>query len=1069
MAICVAILIVMVGAISLFNLPIEQYPDIAPPTVRVEATYTGADADAVMKSVIMPLEESINGVENMLYITSTATNSGSAQINVYFKQGTDPDMATVNVQNRVSKAQGLLPSEVTKIGVTTQKQQNSFLQIGALVSKDGKYDETFLANYLDISVVPELKRINGVGEVLELGDTYSMRIWLKPDIMAQYHLQPSDVTQVLGEQNIEAPTGSLGENSPNTFQYTLKYHGRLKSVEEFKNMAIRSNDDGTVLRLKDIADVELGRLSYSYHGEVDKHPGVTFMTFQVAGANATEVNQNITAKLNEMAKVLPKGCEFVEMHSSNNFLFASIHEVVETLLIAILLVILVVYFFLQDFKSTLIPSISIIVSLIGTFACLMVAGFSINILTLFALVLAIGTVVDDAIVVVEAVQAKFDAGYKSSYLATRDALHDVSMAVVSCTLVFMAVFIPVSFMGGTSGIFYTQFGITMATSVGLSMISALTLCPALCAVMMKPTTGATDAQGNILTDSHGNPLDGRKKGFNARIKAAYNASFNALMGKYKRGLMFFFNHRWLAWIGLVASIALLVFLMSTTKTGFVPQEDQGVMMINVSTSPGNTLKETNVTIDKIADILAKQEEVAHFSTVAGYGMLSGQGTSYGTIIVKLKSWDERKGKEHSIDNVMARLNGEFSKLKEAQVFCFQPAMIPGYGMGNSIELNMQDKTGGEKKVFYEHVMKFIATLNQRPEIAVAYTSYGMNFPQISVDVDAAKCKRAGISPSTILDALGSYCGGSYVSNYNEFGKVYRVMIQSSPQFRLDKHSLDNMFVRNGDDMAPLSEFVTLKDGVGAQVSNRFNLYSSIQVNVNTAEGYSSGEAQKAIAEVSAQTLPSGYGYEFGGMAREEGNSGGGKTLFIYGICVVLIYIIMACLYESFLIPFAVILSVPFGLMGSFLFAKLYGLENNIYLQTGIIMLIGLLAKTAILITEYAVERRRAGMGIVASAFSAAQSRLRPILMTVLCMVFGMLPLMFSTGAGANGNSSLGTGVVGGLLVGSIALVFVVPIFYVFFEYLQEKVRKPYHEDPDMQLQQQMEVSDEEKREAGKLD
>ncbi len=1069
MAICVAVLIVMVGAISLFNLPIEQYPDIAPPTVRVEATYTGADADAVMKSVIMPLEESINGVENMLYITSTATNSGTAQINVYFKQGTDPDMATVNVQNRVSKAQGLLPSEVTKIGVTTQKQQNSFLQIGALVSKDGKYDETFLANYLDISVVPEIKRINGVGEVLELGDTYSMRIWLKPDVMAQYHLQPSDVTQVLGEQNIEAPTGSLGENSPNTFQYTLKYHGRLKSVEEFKNMAIRSNDDGTVLRLKDIADVELGRLSYSFHGEVDKHPGVTFMTFQVAGANATEVNRNISAKLDEMSKVLPKGCEFVEMHSSNNFLFASIHEVVETLLIAILLVILVVYFFLQDFKSTLIPSISIIVSLIGTFACLMIAGFSINILTLFALVLAIGTVVDDAIVVVEAVQAKFDAGYKSSYLATRDALHDVSMAVVSCTLVFMAVFIPVSFMGGTSGIFYTQFGITMATSVGLSMISALTLCPALCAVMMKPTLGATDAHGNILTDAHGNPLDGRKKGFNARIKAAYNASFNALMGKYKRGLMFFFNHRWLAWIGLAASIALLVFLMTTTKTGFVPQEDQGVMMINVSTSPGNTLKETNKTISQISDILAKQEEVAHFSTVAGYGLLSGQGTSYGTIIVKLKTWEERKGKEHSIDNVMARLNGEFSKLKEAQVFCFQPAMIPGYGMGNSIELNMQDKTGGEKKVFYQYVMKFIGELNKRPEIAVAYTSYGMNFPQISVDVDAAKCKRAGISPSTILDALGSYCGGSYVSNYNEFGKVYRVMIQSSPQFRLDKHSLDNMFVRNGDEMAPLSEFVTLKDGVGAQVSNRFNLYSSIQVNVNTAEGYSSGEAQKAIAEVSAQTLPSGYGYEFGGMAREEGNSGGGKTLFIYGICVVLIYIIMACLYESFLIPFAVILSVPFGLMGSFLFAKLYGLENNIYLQTGIIMLIGLLAKTAILITEYAVERRRAGMGIVASAFSAAQSRLRPILMTVLCMVFGMLPLMFSTGAGANGNSSLGTGVVGGLLVGSLALVFVVPVFYVFFEYIQEKVRKPYHEDPDMQLQHQMEVSDEEKREAGKLD
>ena len=1067
MAICVAVLIVMVGLISLFNLPVEQYPDIAPPTVRVEATYTGADADAVMKSVIMPLEESINGVENMLYITSTATNSGSAQINVYFKQGTDPDMATVNVQNRVSKAQGLLPSEVTKIGVTTQKQQNSFLQIGALVSKDGKYDETFLANYLDINVVPEIKRINGVGEVLELGDTYSMRIWLKPDLMAQYHLQPSDVTQVLGEQNIEAPTGALGEASPNTFQYTLKYHGRLKSVEEFKNMAIRSNDDGTVLRLKDVAEVELGRLSYSYHGEVDKKPGVTFMTFQVAGANATEVNQNISAKLEEMSKALPKGCEFVEMHSSNNFLFASIHEVVETLIIAVLLVVLVVYFFLQDFKSTLIPSISIIVSLIGTFACLSVAGFSINILTLFALVLAIGTVVDDAIVVVEAVQSKFDSGYKSPYLATRDAMHDVSMAVVSCTLVFMAVFIPVSFMGGTSGIFYTQFGITMATSVGLSMISALTLCPALCAMMMRPTEGATDAHGNLLLDAHGNPLDGHKKGFSGRIRAAYNTAFGALMGKYKRGIMFFFHHRWLAWAGLAVSVVLLVFLMTTTKTGFVPQEDQGVMMINVSTSPGNTLTETNKTMDKIGDILAKQEEVQHFSTVAGYGMLSGQGTSYGTIVVRLKSWDERKGKEHSIDNVMARLNAEFSKLKEAQVFVFQPAMIPGYGMGNSIEMNMQDKTGGDKKVFYNHVMKFLGELNKRPEIAVAYTSYGMNFPQIAVDVDAAKCKRAGISPSTILDALGSYCGGSYVSNYNEFGKVYRVMIESSPQYRLDKHSLDNMFVRNGSEMAPLSEFVTLKDGVGAQVSNRFNLYSSITVNVNVAEGYSSGEAQKAIAEVKEQTLPSGYGYEFGGMAREESNSSGGKTLFIYGICVILIYIIMACLYESFLIPFAVILSVPFGLMGSFLFAKLFGLENNIYLQTGIIMLIGLLAKTAILITEYAVERRRAGMGIVSSAFSAAQDRLRPILMTVLCMVFGMLPLMFSTGAGANGNSSLGTGVVGGMIVGSISLIFVVPVFYIFFEWLQEKVRKPYDEEADLQLQQELIRNVEEKSKAKK--
>ncbi len=1049
MAICIAVLIVMVGAISLFNLPVEQYPDIAPPTVKVSATYTGADANAVMKSVIMPLEESINGVENMMYITSTATNSGTAEIDVYFEQGTDPDMATVNVQNRVSKAQGLLPSEVTKIGVTTQKQQTSFLQINTLVSEDDKYDESFLANYLDISVIPEIKRINGVGEVMELGDTYSIRIWLKPDLMAQYHLQPSDVTQVLGEQNIEAPTGSLGADSKNTFQYTMKYHGRLKNIGEFENMVIRSNTDGTVLRLKDIAKVELGKQSYSFRGKVDQHPGVTFLTFQVAGANATEVNANITAKLTEMAKALPKGCKFIQMQSSNDFLFASIHNVVETLVIAILLVIIVVYFFLQDFKSTLIPSISIIVSLVGTFACLSVAGFSINILTLFALVLAIGTVVDDAIVVVEAVQAKFEAGYKSPYQATKDAMHDISMAVVSCTLVFMAVFIPVCFMGGTTGIFYTQFGVTMATSVGLSMISALTLCPALCAIMMRPSEGELS-----------------NKGFNARIRAAYNASFNVVFAKYKRGVMFFFHHRWLCWGGLVASIVLLVYLMSTTRTGFVPQEDQGTVMVQVSTSPGSTLEQTNKVLDRAQKILDGVEEVDHYSAISGYGMLSGQGTSYGSVIVRLKPWDERKGSEHSVDNVMARLNKEFAKIKEAQVFSFQTSMIPGYGMGNSIELNMQDKTGGDQNVFYGYVQKFIAALNQRPEIGAAYTSYSMSFPQIAVDVDAARCKRAGISPSTILDAMGAYCGASYVSNYNEFGKVYRVQIQASPDFRLDKHALDNMFVRNGDEMAPLSQFVTLRDELGAEQATRFNLYSSISVNVSTAEGYSSGEAQKAIAEVAKQTLPSGYGYEYGGMAREEARSGS-NTVFIYSICIILIYIIMACLYESFLIPFAVICSIPFGLMGSFLFARLFGLENNIYLQTGIIMLIGLLAKTAILITEYAVERRRMGMGIVASAYSAAQARLRPILMTVLCMVFGMLPLMFSSGAGANGNSSLGTGVVGGLTIGSLALIFVVPVFYVAFEYLQEKVRKPYNEEADLQIHQELINSIKEKHDAGK--
>ena len=1042
MAMAISILILAIGLISLYTLPVEQYPDIAPPTVMVQASYTGADAEAVMNAVIMPLEESINGVENMMYITSTATNNGSAQITVYFKQGTDPDMAAVNVQNRVSKAQGLLPAEVTRIGVTTMKRQTSFLQIDALVSSNNTYDQTFLANYLDINVIPQLKRVNGVGDVMALGDTYSMRIWLKPERMAQYGLVPADITAVLGEQNLEAPTGSLGENSKNTFQFTMKYRGRLKSVEEFQNIVVRTQEDGSVLRLKDVAQVELGTLSYGFRSEMDSHPGVTFLIYQVAGSNATAVNAELSKELARMSEDLPKGTEFVTMMSSNDFLFASIHNVVETLIIAILLVILVVYFFLQDFKATLIPSISIIVSLVGTFACLVAAGFSLNILTLFALVLAIGTVVDDAIVVVEAVQAKFDAGYKSPYQATKDAMGDVTMAIVSCTCVFMAVFIPVTFMGGTSGIFYTQFGITMATAVGLSMISALVLCPALCAMIMRPSDGTKSA-----------------KSFNGRIKAAYNASFNAVLGKYKKGVMFAIHHRWMVWAGLIASSVLLVWLMMTTKTGLVPQEDQGALMINISTAPGSTLEETNGVINKMEDILKQTEEIEHYSRVAGYGLIAGQGTSYGTIIVRLKDWSERKGEEHSANSVVARLNAQFAQIKEAQIFVFQPPMIPGYGMGNAIELNMQDRTGGDMGTFYQSVMQFLMALNQRPEVAMAYTSYAMNYPQYRVEVDAAQCKRAGISPATVLETLGSYCGGSYISNYNQFGKVYRVMLQADPEYRLNEQSLNNMFVRNGTEMAPISQFARLTPILGPETANRFNLFSSITVNVNTAEGFSTGEAQKAIEEVAAEMLPTGYGYEYGGMAREEANNASGSsTIFIYGVCVFLIYLILVCLYESFLLPFAVILSVPFGLMGSFLFAKVFGLENNIYLQTGVIMLIGLLAKTAILITEYAVERRRKGMGIVESAYSAAQVRLRPILMTVLTMIFGMLPLMFSTGAGANGNSSLGTGVVGGMSIGTLALLFVVPVFYIVFEYLQEKVRKPMEVEADEQFKQEQERS-----------
>ena len=898
-AFAISILIIIVGIISLLNLPIEQYPDIAPPTVMVSTSYPGADADAVMNSVIVPLEESINGVENMMYMSSTATNSGSGSITVYFEQGTDPDMAAINVQNRVSMAQGLLPAEVVQIGVTTLKRQTSMLQIDALWCPDGRYDESFISNYLDINVIPEIKRVNGVGDVMEMGDTYSMRIWLNPERMAQYGLVPSDITAVLNEQNLEAPTGSLGENSGNVFQYTMKYSGRLESMSEFENIVVRANSDGSVLRLKDIAEVELGRESYSFHGEIDGKPGVTMMVFQVAGSNATEVNAAVSAKIEELSEELPAGLEFVQLQSTNDFLFASIHNVVETLIIAIILVILVVYFFLHDFKSTIIPSLSIIVSLVGTFACLAVAGFSVNILTLFALVLAIGIVVDDAIIVVEAVQARFDSGYKSTYLAVRDGMHDVSTAIITCSIVFMAVFIPVTFMGGTSGVFYTQFGITMATAVGISLISAMTLCPALCVLMMRPSSG-----------------DGRRKSLNSAVKAAYEASFGAIMGKYKKGIMYCIHHRWLVWGSLGAAAVLLVVLMGNTKTGLVPQEDMGTIMVNVGTSPGNTLVETNKVMEQIKGILVEQPEIEHYSTIAGYGMIAGQGTSYGTVIIKLRDWDDRKGREHSSDAVMARLNARFSEIKEASIFCFQPGMIPGYGLGNSLDLNVQDMTGGDINTLYDNVMRFISALNERPEVAQAYTTFSLDFPQIALDIDAAKCKRAGLAVTDVLNVIGAYCGGSYVSNYNQFGKVYRVMLQAAPEYRLDKHALDNIFVRNGSEMAPVSQFVTLENVMGPQVSNRFNLYNSIAVNVNPADGYSTGQAQQAVSEVAAQVLPVGCSFEYGGIAREEASSSGSQTAFVYAICVILIYLIMVCLYESFLLPLAVIFSVPFGLVGS---------------------------------------------------------------------------------------------------------------------------------------------------------
>lgn len=1022
----ISISIVVMGIIGLFSLPIEQYPDIAPPTIQVSTTYFGASAETLQKSVIAPLEEAINGVEDMTYMTSTATNAGTVTITIYFKQGVDPDMAAVNVQNRVSKATGQLPAEVTQVGVTTTKRQTSMLQIFSLYSPDGSYDENFLGNYISINLKPEILRISGVGELMIMGGDYSMRVWMKPDVMAQYGLIPSDVTMALAEQNIESAVGSLGENSTETYQYTMKYKGRLLTPEEFGEIVIRSTDDGEVLKLKDIAEVELGKESYAYIGQTNGKPGISCMVFQTAGSNATEVNNKIDAFLQEASKDFPKGIEMVQMMSVNDFLYASIHEVVKTLIEAILLVILIVYIFLQDFRSTMIPLVGIVVSLIGTFAFMSVAGFSINLITLFALVLVIGTVVDDAIVVVEAVQARFDAGYRSSYLASMDAMTGISTAIISSSLVFMAVFIPVSFMSGTSGTFYTQFGLTMAVAVGISAINALTLSPALCALILKPYVQEDGVVNN---------------NFAARFRKAFNAAFDVLIDKYKSGVLFFIRHRWLTWGLLACSVVLLVVLMRTTKSSLVPDEDQGVLFVNVSTAAGNSLATTHEVMTKIEQRIKDIPQIANYSKVSGYGLLAGQGNSFGMFIVKLKHWDERPDREDNVQAVIGQIYGRTADIKDASIFAMAPGMIPGYGMGNALDMNMQDKMGGDLTTFFATTQQYLAALRERPEISMAYSTFNINYPQWMVEVDAAKCKRAGITPDAVLSTMGGYYGGQYVSNFNRFSKVYRVMIQADPQYRLDEASLDNTFVRVGNDMAPLSQFVTLTRVYGAESLSRFNMYNSIAVSAMPAEGYSTGDAIRAVGEAASVSLPKGYGYEFGGITREESQQSN-TTGIIFGICFLMIYLILCALYESFLIPFAVLLSVPCGLMGSFLFAKGMGLENNIYLQTGLIMLIGLLAKTAILLTEYAAERRAAGMGLIASAVSAAKARLRPILMTALTMIFGLLPLIVSNGVGANGNRSLGTGAVGGMIVGTLALLFFVPTLFIVFQYLQEKVKKP---------------------------
>ena len=1019
----ISIVIVIAGIIGLASLPVEQYPDIAPPTVMVHASYPGASAETIQKSVIVPLEEAINGVEDMTYITSAAA-AGSASISIYFKQGTDPDMAAVNVQNKVSTATGQLPSEVTQIGVTTMKRQTSMVKIFSLYSPDDSYDEGFLANYSKINIEPRIVRIPGVGEAFTLGADYSMRIWLKPDVMAQYKLMPSDITAVLAEQNIEASTGSLGENSKNAFQYTMKYSGRLTLPEEFENIVILAQDDGTILRLKDVADIELGRESYAYVGKTNGHPGVSTMVFQTAGSNATEVVNQINALLDEVEADLPKGIAIAHLHSVNDFLFASINEVIKTLIEAIILVVLVVYVFLQDIRSTLVPTISILVSLIGTFAFLAVAGFSINLLTLFALVLAIGTVVDDAIIVVEAVQARFDAGYKSSYMATIDAMSGITSAIITSTLVFMAVFIPVAMMGGTSGVFYTQFGITMAVAVGISAVNAFTLSPALCALLLKPYI---DEQGNT------------KNNFAARFRKAFNAVFDRLSRRYVRGVMFIIHRRWLLWSIIGISFGLLVLLVNVTKTGLIPEEDTGTVMVSMNTKPGTSMAQTSKVMERINSRLDSIGEIEYSGAVAGFSF-SGSGPSQAMYFVTLKDWEQRKGEGQSVNDVIGKIYAATSDIPDATVFAMSPPMIAGYGMGNGFELYLQDKAGGNIAAFKEEADKFVEALSQRPEIGEVYSSFATDYPQYWVDIDAAKCEQSGVSPADVLSTLSGYYTGQYVSDFNRFSKLYHVTMQAPAEYRVNAESLHHMYVRATDGgMSPLSRFVRLTKTNGPSDLTRFNLFNAISISGSPAQGYSSGQVLEAIGETAREVLPSNYTYEFGGISREESKTTNNATL-IFLLCMVLVYLILCALYESVFIPFAVLLSVPCGLMGSFLFAWLFGLENNIYMQTGLIMIIGLLAKTAILLTEYAGKRRSEGMTLAQAAYSAAKVRLRPILMTVLSMVFGLVPLMMAHGVGANGSRSLATGVIGGMIVGTLALLFLVPSLFIVFQYIQERVK-----------------------------
>jgi HAE1 family hydrophobic/amphiphilic exporter-1 len=1011
----------------MFSLPIEQYPDIAPPTIRVRANYTGADAETVLKSVITPLEEQINGVENMTYMTSSASNNGSATIEVYFKQGVDPDLAAINVQNRVAQATSLLPSEVIRTGVITAKRQNSMLMVFSLYSDDGKYDETFLQNYSKINLLPQIQRITGVGEAMVFGTKdYSMRIWLKPDVMKAYGLIPSDVIAALNEQSLEAAPGRFGEQNKQSFEYVLKYKGKFSNPSQFENIVIKADKDGNVLRLKDVAKVVLGALDYSTITTAMNKPGITMALFQSPGSNAHETIINAKKVLEEGSKSFPEGVKYHIIIDANRFLDNSISKVLHTLLEAFILVFIVVFIFLQNFRATLIPAIAVPVAIIGTFFFLNLFGFTINLLTLFALVLAIGIVVDDAIVIVEAVHAKLEQGAKNAQEAAISAMNEISSAIISITLVMAAVFIPVTFITGTTGVFYRQFGITLAVAIVLSAVNALTLSPALCAVFLKPENKDTP----------------HEKGVMQRFYGAFNSSFEVMTHNYKRVSNFLLRRKWIpASIILVFTIG-LYFLLRTTPTGFVPKEDMGIMILNVSLPPATSLEETKKVMDKVDNILAHTPEINGRATVVGRSLISGQGSSYGMIFCDLKPFAERKGKEHDVNNVIGRLYGAMSQIKDAQVIIFTPPMVPGFSVSGGVEFQLEDRTGGDIKKFEQISQQFLGALNQRPEIQYAMTSFNTNFPQYQIDVNAVRSKQSGVAVSTILATLQGYIGGFYASDFNQFGKQYRIMVQSSPGYRGNPDDLNNIYVRTSTgEMAPITEFITLEKVYGPENINRFNMYTSISVNSAPQIGYSSGDAIDAVKQVAAQTLPMGYGYEFSGLTREEIASGN-QSILIFLLSVIFVYFLLAAQYESFITPLSILFSLPIGVAGAFMFARIMGVSNNIYLQISLIMLIGLLAKNAILIVEFALQRRRRGETILQSAIDGATARLRPILMTSFALIFGLMPLIIGGGVGANGNRSIGVGAVGGMLVGTFIGILVIPAMYVIFQNLQEKIKKP---------------------------